>query len=183
MRKTAASFLIMSMITPIWAFRLVAPSLFRTHGHASMRGVLFANARVTFSNLPLDATEEEIHNLIFQNAGNNCKTVRLSSDRKSGTAIIDYDSLEEANSAAEALSTLVVHERVVKVDVTTKTTSEKGVIKPRRSLTDRTCYIANLDPSTSEEDVHSLCEEYVGHDLVRKITLLRDRETGANFLQ
>lgn len=174
--------LILSMVTPMWTFRLATPSLFRPSSHSSSRGALFANARVSFSNLPLDATEEEIHNLITKNAGNNFKSVLLHSDRKAGrfgTAFIDYDSVEEANSAVEALSTLVVHERPANVAIA-NLISGYDIPKPRRKSTEHTCFIASLDPATTEEDIRSLCEEHVGQNVVQRISLLRDHDTGSS---
>jgi len=179
--------LIFSMFTSMWAFRLATPSLFctfsRPSSHASKRGALFANARVSFSNLPLDVTEEEIHNLISINAGNNFKSVQLHRDRKSGrfgTAFIDFDSVEEANSAVDALSTLVVHERAANVAIA-NLVSGKDTPKPRRRSAEHTCFIASLDPSTTEEDIRSLCEERVGQNAVKRISLLRDHDTGSSL--
>lgn len=180
--RGVAPFLLVSMFTHIWSFRLVSPFSFQTRSLSGLRGALFANSRVSFGNLPFDVTEEELHDIVSKSAGTNFKSLKFANNRKTGRfgglAFIDYDSVEEAASAVEALSTLVVHERVANVAIANATSGEE-TMKPRRGSPDHTCFVANLDPLTTEDDIRSLCEKLVGVNSVKRITVLCDFETGA----
>lgn len=122
--------------------------------------------------------EEELKMLITNNAGSNFVSLRLGKDKKSSgsSAFIEYETVEEANAAIVSLSTLVVHERNARVELFDRSSS--SITKHRRSLANQTCFIGKLSLEATEGDVAAMCEQYVGKDTVKKVTILLDHETG-----
>jgi len=136
-------------------------------------------SRVLINNLPYDLEERELNGIISKYLGASFPSVTLSKDRNSGKsrgfALAHFENKEEADTAASALSTLIVHERSISAH-----TSDfvDGTRPPKPYPQETTCFIGNLAFTTSEESIKALCHHHLGKSAIKRVKLIANPDSG-----
>lgn len=173
-------FLLSSTLLYIDGFKLRNINIFRnglTIGMSDTEITPVKLHQVFIGNLPFDVDEEELSNIVTNKAGKSFEKIRLSKDRKTGRSrgfcYIDYNDEEVAKAAVEALTGTELGGREIKVDI-----SEPRPDRPKRTPQENSLFIGNLDFSVSEVQIMEMCNDLLGVDVVTKVRLVTDRETG-----
>lgn len=140
-------------------------------------------SRVFINNLPYDLEERELNGIISKYLGASFPSVALCKDRENGKsrgfALAHFENKEEADAAASALSTLIVHERSLSAR-----TSDfvDGTRPPKPYPQETTCFIGNLAFTTSEEDIKALCHHHLGKSAIKRVKLITNPDSGRHFV-
>lgn len=138
-------------------------------------------SRVFINNLPYDLEENELNAVVTKYLGSSVGPVSLCKDRETGKsrgfALAYFENKEVADTAVEALSTLVVHERCVSAHTS-------DVVEPTTPATHRpyppetTCFVGNLAFTTSGEELKELCNHHLGQGSVKRVKLIVNPDSG-----
>lgn len=135
--------------------------------------------RVFINNLPLGLEESDLNDVITKYLGASFAPVALCRDKVTGLsrgfALAHFECKEDADTAATALSTLVVHERTVSAHASDFTDATRAT-KPYPQET--TCFIGNLAFTTKEADIKTFCSHRIGESAVKRVKLIVNPDSG-----
>jgi RNA recognition motif-containing protein len=139
------------------------------------------SSKIFIGNLPFTSTTEDLLDLVAQCVDENIKVVnvQIARGKKSkahrGFAFIDFEDHETAVFVADSLDGVLYEDRVLNCNV--KSENNAPVMKKRKPIVENSIFLANLPSTFDEVIVGEMCEDILGGQMVRGITMPLDRIT------
>lgn len=151
-----------------------------------------APPQVFIGNMPFSVTEDDLKNLVAEKLGGSDKfaSLKIAKDRETkksrGFGYVNFESQKDAEEAVSKLMGLSIEGREVKVDLSVpkeqrppRTDAPRA---PRATIpADQSVFIGNLDFSVTDSEILAMCNDILGEDVVTKVRLAIDRDTGELF--